>query len=257
MLIVVSPAKALDMSPVPVATTDLMFPDDALRLAKAARNLPLRDLKALMKLSDNLTKLNHERFKAYRAEPEAEAVKAAVLAFDGDTYKGLEAKTLDDDAMRWAQDHLRILSGMYGLLRPLDGMQAYRLEMGSRLKTRRGTSLYDYWGDQIAKKLNAEAEAIDTGVLINCASQEYFRAADRDALKLRVVTPQFYEVKGGKPKIVSFFAKRARGAMARYIIENRLTDPDDIKGFHTGGYAYDPVLSEGDNTAFTRDYPDE
>jgi cytoplasmic iron level regulating protein YaaA (DUF328/UPF0246 family) len=257
MLIVVSPAKSLDMSPVSVDPTDLMFPDDAMRLAKAARNLTLSDLKGLMSISDNLAKLNRDRFKAYSADPEPENVKPAVFAFDGDTYKGLEAKTLDPDALRWAQDHLRILSGMYGLLRPLDGMQPYRLEMGSKLKTRRGKDLYDYWGTQISKRLNAEAEAIGTDVLVNCASQEYFHAADTKALKLRVVTPQFYEVKGGKPKIVSFLAKRARGAMARYIIENRITEVEDLKGFHTGGYAFDPDMSQDNTLVFSRDYPEE
>ena len=136
-------------------------------------------------------------------------------------------------------------------------MQPYRLEMGSKLKTRRGKDLYDYWGTQISKRLNAEAEAIGTDVLVNCASQEYFHAADTKALKLRVVTPQFYEVKGGKPKIVSFFAKRARGAMARYIIENRITEVEDLKGFHTGGYAFDPDMSQDNNLVFSRDYPEE
>ena len=257
MLIVVSPAKSLDMSPVSVEMTDLMFPDDAMRLAKAARNLTLSDLKGLMSISDNLAKLNRDRFRAYSADPEPENVKPAVFAFDGDTYKGLEAKTLDPDALRWAQDHLRILSGMYGLLRPLDGMQPYRLEMGSKLKTRRGKDLYDYWGTQISKRLNAEAEAIGTDVLVNCASQEYFHVADTKALKLRVVTPQFYEVKSGKPKIVSFFAKRARGAMARYIIENRITEVEDLKGFHTGGYAFDPDMSQDNTLVFSRDYPEE
>ena len=257
MLIVVSPAKSLDMSPVSVDPTELMFPDDAMRLAKRARNLTLSDLKGLMSISDNLAKLNRDRFRAYSADPEPENVKPAVFAFDGDTYKGLEAKTLDPDALRWAQDHLRILSGMYGLLRPLDGMQPYRLEMGSKLKTRRGKDLYDYWGTQISKRLNAEAEAIGTDILVNCASQEYFHAADTKALKLRVVTPQFYEVKGGKPKIVSFLAKRARGAMARYIIENRITEVEDLKDFHTGGYAFDPDMSQDNTLVFSRDYPEE
>ncbi|WIV50901.1 peroxide stress protein YaaA [Marivivens sp. LCG002] len=256
MLIVVSPAKSLDMEPVSIEPTEPMFQEDAVRLAKTSRNLTLTQLKELMDISDDLARLNRDRFKAFQETPDADRVKPAVLAFDGDTYKGLEAKTLSEDDLRWAQDHLRILSGLYGLLRPLDAMQPYRLEMGSRLKTRRGKSLYDYWGDQIAKTLNAEAAAIGTEVLINCASQEYFSAADRKALKLRVITPNFYEVKDGKPRIVSFFAKRARGAMARFIIENRLTEPEEIKGFSSGGYAFDPDLSEGDAWAFVRDYPE-
>lgn len=255
MLVVVSPAKSLDMDPVDVAATQPAFQEDAVRLAKTARNLTLTQLKGLMGISDDLARLNRGRFKAFAAEPAPEAIKPAALAFNGDTYQGLEAKTLSNDDLAWAQDHLRLLSGLYGLLRPLDAIQPYRLEMGSRLKTRRGASLYEYWGDTIAKSLNAQAAAVKTETLINCASQEYFTAADRAALKLRVITPTFMELKDDRPRIVSFFAKRARGAMARHIIENRLTDPDDIKGFAIGGYCFDPDLSEGDKWVFLRDYP--
>jgi cytoplasmic iron level regulating protein YaaA (DUF328/UPF0246 family) len=243
------------MDPVATVPTKPAFQADAVRLAKTARNLTLGQLKKLMHLSDDLARLNRDRFKAFAAEPAADTVKSAALAFNGDTYQGLEAKTLSDEDMRWAQDHLRILSGLYGLLRPLDAMQPYRLEMGSRLKTRRGTSLYDYWGAIIAKALNAHAGDVDTQVLVNCASQEYFGAVDRKALKLRVITPQFMEIKEDKPRIVSFFAERARGAMARFIVENQLTDPEEIKGFTSGGYAFDPDLSAGDTWVFTRDYP--
>ncbi|SFS20970.1 peroxide stress protein YaaA [Yoonia litorea] len=255
MLVVVSPAKSLDMSPVETSATQPEFQEDAVRLSKTARNLTLKQLKGLMDISDDLAKLNRDRFRAFAAEPDESATKPAALAFNGDTYHGLEAKTLSDDDLRWAQDHLRILSGLYGLLRPLDAIQPYRLEMGSKLKTRRGKSLYDYWGDTIAKALNAQAAEVGTDTLINCASQEYFGAAAAKALKLRVVTPQFMEVKDGKPRIVSFFAKRARGAMARFVIENRVTHADGIKDFASGGYAYDPDLSDGDKWVFLRDYP--
>lgn len=255
MLVVISPAKSLDMDPVAVTPTQPAFQDDAVRLAKTARNLTLTQLKDLMSISDDLARLNRDRFKVFQAEPAPQATKPAALAFNGDTYQGLEAKTLSADDLRWAQDHLCILSGLYGLLRPLDAIQPYRLEMGSRLKTRRGKSLYDYWGDTIAKALNAQAAEQGADTLINCASQEYFGAADRAALKLRVITPTFMELKDSKPRIVSFFAKRARGAMARYIVENRLTNPDDIKGFSAGGYAYDADLSDGDKWVFLRDYP--
>ena len=255
MLVVISPAKSLDMSPSEVPATAPLYQDDALRLAKTARNLTLGQLKGLMSISDDLARLNRDRFKAFAAAPAPEAVKPAALAFNGDTYQGLEAKTLSEDDLRWAQDHLRILSGLYGLLRPMDAIQPYRLEMGSRLKTRRGTSLYDYWGDTLAKALAAEATKLGTDTLINCASQEYFAAADTKALKLRVVTPVFMEVKDNRPRIVSFFAKKARGAMARFIIENRLTVADDIRAFSTGGYAFDPDLSEADKWVFLRDYP--
>jgi len=255
MLVVISPAKSLDMEPVDVPATAPDFRDDAVRLSKTAKNLSLKELKGLMSISDDLARLNRDRFKAFAAEPDAAATKPAALAFNGDTYQGLEAKTLTEDDLAWAQDHLRILSGLYGLLRPLDAIQPYRLEMGSRLKTRRGKSLYDYWGDTIAKALNAQAKDVGTETLINCASQEYFGAADRKALKLRVITPVFMEVKDDKPRIVSFFAKRARGAMARFIVENRVTKADGIQDFTTGGYAYDPDLSEGDKWVFLRDYP--
>jgi len=255
MLVVVSPAKSLDMEPVDVPATAPDFQDDAVRLSKTAKNLTLKELKGLMSISDDLARLNRDRFNAFSAEPDAAATKPAALAFNGDTYQGLEAKTLTEDDLGWAQDHLRILSGLYGLLRPLDAIQPYRLEMGSRLKTRRGKSLYDYWGDTIAKALNAQADAVGTDTLINCASQEYFGAADRKALKLRVITPVFMEIKDDKPRIVSFFAKRARGAMARFVVENRVTEADGIKDFATGGYAFDPDLSECDKWVFLRDYP--
>ena len=256
MLTVISPAKSLDMEPVAIQATQPEWQDDAVRLAKTMRGQTLTQLKSLMGISDDLARLNRERFKAFAAEPLAEAVKPAALAFNGDTYQGLEAKTLDDADLKYAQDHLRILSGLYGLLRPLDAIQPYRLEMGSRLKTRRGKSLYDYWGDQIAKALNAQAAAVGTDTLINCASQEYFGAADRKALKLKVVTPQFMEVKDGKPRIVSFFAKRARGAMARFVVTERAKTVEEIMQFSTGGYAYDEDLSESDKPVFTRDYPE-
>jgi len=255
MLVVVSPAKSLDMQPTGIRPTQPQFQEDAVRLSKTAKNLTLTELKNLMSISNDLARLNRDRFAAFAAEPSADAVKPAALAFNGDTYQGLEAKTLSEDDLAWAQDHLGILSGLYGLLRPLDAIQPYRLEMGSRLKTRRGASLYDYWGDTIAKALNAQATQIGTDTLVNCASQEYFGAADRKALKLRVITPQFMEIKGDRPRIVSFFAKRARGAMARYIVENRLTDAESIKGFSAGGYAFDPGLSDGGKWVFLRDYP--
>lgn len=256
MLVCISPAKSLDWSERRgVATTTPDFGKEALSLAKTARNLTLGDLKKLMSISDDLARLNRDRFKAYQADPSTEITRPAALAFNGDTYQGLDAKTLDDDDMTWAQDHLRILSGLYGVLRPLDDIQPYRLEMGSRLKTRRGTNLYAYWGDTIAKALNAQAAKTGATTLVNCASQEYFGAVDLKALKIDVVTPQFLELKDGKAKMVSFFAKRARGAMARFVVQNRLTYVEDIKGFDLGGYAYDADLSTNENPVFIRDYP--
>ncbi|WP_238365673.1 peroxide stress protein YaaA [Mesobacterium pallidum] len=254
MLIVISPAKRLDWDERPgVPMTEPALIEDANRLARTARNLTLGDLKKLMDLSDDLARLNRDRFKAWSDTPEAQAIRPAALAFAGDTYIGLDAGSLEAEEMDWAQDHLRILSGLYGVLRPRDAMQAYRLEMGSRLKTRRGKSLYDYWRDGPAKLLRAEADKLGTDVLVNCASQEYFGAVDLKALKLRVITPQFMEQKdGAEPRIVSFFAKRARGSMARYIIQHRLTDPEALRDFDYGGYRLDADRSEPDRPVFLR-----
>ncbi|SMC54953.1 peroxide stress protein YaaA [Primorskyibacter flagellatus] len=253
MLIVISPAKRLDWAERPehsMTTPSLL--DDANRLAKTMRNQTLGSLQKLMDLSPDLARLNRDRFRDFSEEPQADAVRPAALAFAGDTYMGLEAASLDVDEMVWAQDHLRILSGLYGVLRPCDAIQPYRLEMGSRLKTRRGSNLYDYWRDDLSKALNAQAKQLNTDVLVNCASQEYFGAVAPKALKLRVITPVFMEEKPGGPKIVSFFAKRARGAMARYIIQHRLTDPASLTEFDTGGYALRPDLSTPERPVFVR-----
>ena len=255
MLVTISPAKSLDLSPTGLTPTEPAFAADAVRLARTMRGQTLGQLRDLMGISDDLARLNRDRFRAFSDAPVAEAVKPAAWMFDGDTYQGLEAATLDADDIAFAQGHLCILSGLYGLLRPLDAIQPYRLEMGSRLKTRRGNSLYDYWGDTIARALNTRAAEVGTDTLVNCASQEYFGAADRPALKLRVVTPQFLEVKDGRARVVSFFAKRARGAMARFIVQHRLTDPQGIRDFATVGYRFDADLSDGDTWAFVRDYP--
>ena len=250
MLITVSPAKKLDMSEVVgVTPTRPAFGTDAVQLAGIARELSVKDLQKLMGISETLARLNAERFRDFGQMEE----KPAALAFAGDTYQGLEAGTLDAEEMAFAQDHLRILSGLYGVLRPLDAIEPYRLEMGSRLKTPRGATLYDYWGARIAEALNAQAEVLGTDTLINCASQEYFGAVDLTALKPRVITPVFLEEKNGEAKIVSFYAKKARGAMARFIIQRRLTDPEGLRDFDSGGYGFRPDLSEGDRWVFLRE----
>ncbi len=252
MLVVVSPAKKLDMRDVNgVEPTRPAFEDKADHLAGVARGLSIKELQKLMGISENLAKLNADRFRDFGQMQQ----KPAALAFAGDTYQGLEAPTLDDDEMAWAQDHLRILSGLYGILRPLDAIQPYRLEMGSKLQTERGKSLYDFWGSDIAEALNTQAQDVGSETLVNCASQEYFGAVDRDALIPRVITPVFMEEKYGSAKIVSFFAKKARGAMARFIIQRRLTNPEAIKEFDSGGYRYRDDLSDGTNWVFLRDYP--
>ncbi|MEQ8895900.1 MAG: peroxide stress protein YaaA [Roseovarius sp.] len=248
MLVVLSPAKKLDMSAVDTAATDPHFADDATALAKVARGLKPADLQKLMGISATLAKLNAERFRDFGTME----TKPAALAFAGDTYTGLDATSLDPEEMDYAQDHLRILSGLYGLLRPRDAIEPYRLEMGSRLKTRRGKSLYDYWGDRIAKALNAQAETLGTDTLVNCASQEYFGAVRPAALSLRVVTPVFMEEKPGGPKVVSFFAKQARGAMARFILQRRLTEAESLSEFDSGGYRHRPDLSGPGKPVFVR-----
>ena len=188
MLIVVSPAKKLDETPLDIEPTQPVFANEAMHLAQVAGDLNVDGLRKLMHISEPLAKLNKDRFDQFGNQSR----KAAMYLFSGDTYQGLDAASLDDDAVRWAQDRLRILSGLYGVLRPLDEIEPYRLEMGSKLKVGDKKSLYAYWGDRISKLLNQQAAEMDTNVLVNCASQEYFGAVDLDALKLRVITPAFY-----------------------------------------------------------------
>ena len=252
MLVVISPAKKLDWTACDVETTTPAFLSDANALAGTARGLTQSDLEKLMHISPDLARLNVERFRDFSDAPDGDEPRPAALAFAGDTYQGLEAASLDPDEMSYAQNHLRILSGLYGVLRPLDAIQPYRLEMGSRMKNPRGKSLYDYWGDTIAKALNEQGEAMGSDTLINCASQEHFGAVDLDALRLRLITPAFMEEKNGTPKIVSFYAKKARGAMTRYIVQNRLTDPASLRDFDAGGYAFSAELSSPDKPVFVR-----
>lgn len=247
MITVISPAKRLNETPVDRAMTAPVLATDAARLAKVAKSLTPQDLADLMDISPNLAALNHARFAGFATD---QTRFPAAFMFDGDTYAGLEVRSMSDDALRWAQSHLRILSGLYGVLRPLDAVQPYRLEMGSRLATPKGRDLYAYWGGKIAKSLTADAAEIGATTLINCASVEYFGAVR--GLKLRVITPSFLEEKDGTAKIVSFWAKKARGAMARYICENHLTDPDDLRGFDIGGYRYCAELSKPDHPAYLR-----
>lgn len=253
MLIVLSPAKRLDFTetdPALIATIP-RFGDDILALSKTAKRQTQDDLRRLMGISADLAKLNQARFKAFDVEDTSLGVQA-VLAFAGDVYQGLDARKMDRAQLEWSQNHLRILSGLYGLLRPLDRIQPYRLEMGVRLKTRRGDSLYDFWDDRIAKQLNEDAQGHSHPVLINLASQEYFGAVDAKALKLPVVTPHFREEKDGESRIISFFAKKARGLMARWAIEQRLEDPADLRGFEIDGYRFNATKSGERDWIFTR-----
>ena len=253
MLMVISPAKSLYFTPPgphTPASTPAMAGDIA-ELAKVARRLSRAELKRLMGISDKLALLNHERFQAF--DPDSEDGVQAAMAFDGDVYNGLQARTLDKAGLAFAQTHLRILSGLYGLLRPLDVIQPYRLEMGVRLKTRRGHSLYDFWGPRIAKALNEAAEGGGAPALINLASQEYFGAVDAKALKLPVVSCAFFEIKGeDAPKIISFYAKRARGLMARFAIDQRIDRAEGLKDFTTAGYGFDAAASNDQTWVFSR-----
>jgi len=249
MLVVISPAKKLNMQPSPaIEPTQPMFGQEAEELAHVMQKLSLDALQSLMGISANLAKLNADRFASFGAQDK----KPAALAFAGDTYQGLEAATLESEDMAWAQNHLRVLSGLYGVLRPLDAIEPYRLEMGSKLATARGKSLYQYWGSKIAGALNEQAAATNSSLLVNCASKEYFDAVDLASLRLPVLTPVFLENKDGKSKIVSFHAKRARGAMARFIVQNRLRERVDLQGFDVGGYRYQRDQSDADKLVFIR-----
>ena len=261
MLCVISPAKKLNETPRALPDghemTDPAFAADALRLARIAKALSVADLQKLMGISESLARLNKDRFAAFSKDPAPGTVFPAIYCFAGDTYQGLDAKSLTPAGLAHAAGHLRVLSGLYGLLRPFDAIQAYRLEMGSRLANPKGADLYAYWGDKVARALNTLAAEQGTQTLINCASIEYFTVTQRKALTLRVITPVFLEEREGEAKIVSFWAKKARGAMARYICENALTDAGDLRGFDLGGYAHRPDLSDGDRLVFTRREPDQ
>ncbi|PZO05167.1 MAG: peroxide stress protein YaaA [Alphaproteobacteria bacterium] len=253
MLIVLSPAKRLDFTEADPAlpASARRFVEDTASLATTTKRQTRADLRSLMSISDKLAELNQARFKAFDPEDVDSGVQAA-FAFAGDVYEGLRARELDARGLAFAQAHIRILSGFYGLLRPLDRIQPYRLEMGTRLKTRRGGSLYDFWGDRISQCLNADAEGHADHSLINLASQEYFGAVDAKALKLPVVTPHFREQKDGESRIISFFAKKARGSMARFVIDERIETPEDLKAFDRDGYRFDKATSTDTDWIFIR-----
>ncbi|AOW14588.1 hypothetical protein LPB72_05630 [Hydrogenophaga crassostreae] len=255
MLFLISPAKALDYeTPAHVKThTQPLFVKESTELIAVMREKSPQQIAELMSLSDALSGLNAARYQAWVPRFTAKNSKQAVLAFDGDVYGGLEAKTLSEAELDWLQDHLCILSGLYGVLRPLDRMQAYRLEMGTRLVTPRGKNLYQFWGSKIADYLNQRAAADKTPVVVNLASEEYFKAVDRRALLPRVVTCVFEERKADGYKIVSFFAKRARGLMARYAVKHRLTRVEQLRDFAEEGYRFSPSVSEPDRLVFRRD----
>ena len=257
MLTVISPAKTLDYETPPTSrrTTQPLYLDKAARLVDDARQLSPDDIRKLMGVSQNIAELNHARFMNWGQPFTLDNAKQAILAFKGDVYTGLEADTLTDEQLRFAQQHLRILSGLYGLLRPLDLMQPYRLEMGLKFKNGGGKNLYEFWGDDITTALNAQLKKARTNVLVNLASNEYFKSVHATALDADVITPVFKDLKNGKYKVISFFAKKARGQMARFIVEEGLTDVAGLRRFKTGGYRYSKANSSAKEMVFTRDSP--
>ena len=255
MLFLLSPAKALDYdTPLPAGvphTPPLFVPESAALIEVLRRQSPAQ-IASLMKLSDALASLNVARYEAWSPRATARNARQAVLAFNGDVYEGLQARTLTAADLDWLQQHLCILSGLYGVLRPLDWMQPYRLEMGTRLKTDQGANLYQFWGTQIADYLNQRLAGDKAPILVNLASQEYFKSVDRKVLQARVIDCVFEDYKGGGYKIISFHAKRARGLMMRYAAQHRISSPQKLQGFDLEGYAFAPAASEPDRLVFRR-----
>lgn len=255
MLVVVSPAKTLDYD-TPATTKSFTQPsllEHSAELIEVCRHLTPAEIAKLMKISDKLAGLNAARFAQWQPEFSTENAKQAVLAFKGDVYTGLEAETLDESGLDYAQAHLRMLSGLYGLLKPLDLMMPYRLEMGTKLVNSRGKNLYEFWGDIITEKLNEALAEQGDDVLVNLASNEYFKAVKPKLLQGKVITPVFKDCKNGQYKIISFYAKKARGLMARYIMDNKPTDVEQLKGFDTQGYYFSESESSGDTLVFLRE----
>jgi hypothetical protein len=257
MLTLLSPAKKLNMAPVEtgVPITQPRLRDDTHELAIVAKTQTADDLKRLMHISDNLATMNFERFQAFNLDNKSNSAKPAGLAFDGDVYWGLEADSLSEDTLSYAQDHLRILSGLYGVLRPMDAIQPYRLEMGTKMVNGRGKSLYDFWGARIADRLNVDLTDHADTTVVNLASNEYFKAVDADALGQTVIGAKFLNVKDGEARSLMYYAKHARGAMARWIMENRMDRADGLKDFNADGYTLDAAASTENELVFSRPQP--
>ncbi|WP_426576390.1 peroxide stress protein YaaA [Xenorhabdus stockiae] len=254
MLITISPAKTLDYES-PLATKKYSQPallEESKQLIDVCRTLAPAQISSLMGISDKLAGLNAARFGEWQPDFTPENARQAILAFKGDVYTGMQAETFSDADFDFAQTHLRMLSGLYGVLRPLDLMQPYRLEMGIKLENPRGKDLYKFWGDRITENLNAALEQQGDDVLVNLASDEYFKSVNTKKLVARIIKPVFLDEKNGKYKVISFYAKKARGLMSRFIIQNQLTDPARLVEFNLEGYAFDESLSKGDELVFKR-----
>lgn len=254
MLIVISPAKTLDYETIP-KTKVFTTPDylnHSQRLINRLRKFSSLDISELMKVSAKIADLNFDRYESWKKPFTVKNAKQAILAFKGDVYTGLDAETFKADDFKFAQKHLRVLSGLYGLLRPLDLMQPYRLEMGTKLKTDSGKNLYEFWGSDITEGLNTQLKKIKSEYLINLASNEYFKSVKPKELNAEIITPAFKEFKNGEYKMIGIYAKKARGLLSRYIIQNKLSDPEDLKSFNEDGYRFNKTLSKGNNWVFTR-----
>ena len=255
MIHIISPAKSLDFkSEVPFK--EFTIPSklgESEKLINKLRRTSKKGIKTMMSISDNLVELNVNRYDSWQGKNHmSESSKQALFAFSGDVYLGLDALTLTQSDVTYAQNNLRILSGLYGVLKPLDVIEPYRLEMGSALKVGRKKNLYEFWGDQLAKELNEEMKSRGESALVNLASNEYFKAVNQKLIEGEIINPQFLDEKNGKFKIISFFAKKARGLMSRYIIENRVETVEDLKGFNYSGYVYNEELSDSNKPVFTR-----
>jgi cytoplasmic iron level regulating protein YaaA (DUF328/UPF0246 family) len=254
MLIVISPAKTLDYQ-TPLATDRFSQPElleRSSQLIEQAKLLTPAQIASMMSISDKLAMLNVQRFNDWQPPFSPDNARQAILAFKGDVYTGLQAEDFNEQEFDFAQQHLRILSGLYGLLRPLDLMQPYRLEMGIKLATSAGHSLYEFWGDLLTEKLNQALTAQQDNTLINLASDEYFKAINPANIAGDIIKPVFLDEKNGKYKVISFYAKKARGMMSRFIIKNRLTHPDQLQDFNTAGYRFDASRSQGHQWVFLR-----
>lgn len=253
MYALLSPAKKL-ATPTRFHTRATVphFLDDAQELVQTMKTKGPEDLQSLMGISESLATLNVERFQTFETPFTEENASLAALTFSGDTYVGLDASTMTDDDLEFAQARVGILSGLFGLLRPLDLMQPYRLEMGTKLGTDRGGNLYEFWDTRVTEEINRHLDGLDQAAVINLASKEYFSVVQASALKAPVITPIFKDIRNGKAKVISFLAKRARGSMARFIIKNRLTDPSSLKAYSEGGYRYEESLSTDHEFVFIR-----
>lgn len=255
MITVISPAKTLDFNQQTLTkkSTTPDFLDRSSELVEQLRSTSAPQLEKLMGISSKLAELNHQRFQDWSTPFTKENSKQALLAFKGDVYTGFDCDEWKPDDFNFAQKHLRILSGLYGLLRPLDLIQPYRLEMGTRLQNEHGKDLYAFWGDTISDAIQAAAKKSKSKHLVNLASNEYFKSVSPEKMGLPVITPVFKDCKNGKYKIISFFAKKARGMMSNFIVKNRITNPNDLRGFDVAGYYFDQELSTDDTLVFLRE----